>query len=260
MLLRDLVHDLRGFLQDRRGGVAPMFALAIIPVIGLIGAAVDYSRANSIRTGMQAALDATALAMAKLAPTLTQTQLQTTDERLFHRRCSTARRRRTSSITPTYTTTGGSQLDHHGVRPASTPTFMQRDGLSRASTSAASSTVKWGNTRLRVALVLDNTGSMADDGKIDALKTATNNLLDSAQERRDQQRRRLCVDHSVLQGRQCRSRATTARAGSTGPTGTTTNGTLQQHRTGRSNDQSGRASNAGRHLDAGRTTTPGTAA
>ena len=40
-----------------------------------------------------------------------------------------------------------------------------------------SSTVKWGNTRLRVALVLDNTGSMADSGKIAALKTATNNLL-----------------------------------------------------------------------------------
>jgi hypothetical protein len=40
-----------------------------------------------------------------------------------------------------------------------------------------SSTVKWGNKRLRVALVLDNTGSMADSGKIGALKTATNNLL-----------------------------------------------------------------------------------
>src|SRR5205085_4100198 len=39
------------------------------------------------------------------------------------------------------------------------------------------STVKWGNTRLRVALVLDNTGSMASAGKIDALKTASKNLL-----------------------------------------------------------------------------------
>jgi hypothetical protein len=34
-----------------------------------------------------------------------------------------------------------------------------------------SSTVRWGNTRLRVALVLDVTGSMASDGKIAALKT-----------------------------------------------------------------------------------------
>ena len=51
--------------------------------IGLIGAAVDYSRANSIRSGVQGALDATALAMAKLAPTLTQSQLQTQSSAYF---------------------------------------------------------------------------------------------------------------------------------------------------------------------------------
>ena len=38
--------------------------------------------------------------------------------------------------------------------------------------------MKWGNTKLRVALALDTTGSMADDGKMDALKTATKSLLD----------------------------------------------------------------------------------
>src|SRR5262249_43828916 len=37
---------------------------------------------------------------------------------------------------------------------------------------------RWGNTRLRVALVLDNTGSMASANKLTALQTATNNLLD----------------------------------------------------------------------------------
>ena len=42
-----------------------MFALAIIPVIGFVGASVDYSRANTIKAGMQSALDATALAMAR---------------------------------------------------------------------------------------------------------------------------------------------------------------------------------------------------
>jgi uncharacterized protein YegL len=39
------------------------------------------------------------------------------------------------------------------------------------------SQVKWGNTKMRVALVLDNTGSMSDDGKMPALITATNTLL-----------------------------------------------------------------------------------
>ena len=60
-----------------------MFALAVIPVVGFIGAAVDYSRANSVKAGMQSALDATALAMAKLAPTLTQADLQTKSTAYF---------------------------------------------------------------------------------------------------------------------------------------------------------------------------------
>jgi hypothetical protein len=40
-----------------------------------------------------------------------------------------------------------------------------------------SSTVQWGSTKLRVALALDNTGSMSSSGKMTALKTATKNLL-----------------------------------------------------------------------------------
>ncbi len=48
-------------------------------------------------------------------------------------------------------------------------------------TVTGSSTTKWGTTRLRVALVLDNTGSMADAGKITALKSATHSLLTQLQ-------------------------------------------------------------------------------
>ena len=48
------------FFKDCRGGVAPFLGLAVIPLVGLVGAAVDYSRANAMRTSMQAATDATA--------------------------------------------------------------------------------------------------------------------------------------------------------------------------------------------------------
>ncbi len=44
-----------------------------------------------------------------------------------------------------------------------------------------SSTAKWGETKLRVALVLDNTGSMADYGKMPALQAATKSLLTQLQ-------------------------------------------------------------------------------
>jgi Flp pilus assembly protein TadG len=53
------------FLRSREGSVAPMLALTTLPLLGLVGAAVDYSRVNSARTTMQAALDATVLMLAK---------------------------------------------------------------------------------------------------------------------------------------------------------------------------------------------------
>jgi Flp pilus assembly protein TadG len=162
------------FLKDRRGGVAPMFALTLIPIIGFTGAAIDYSRANAIRTKMQAAADATSLAMSKLAPTLTQSQLQSQATAYFNALLGSVDATNVS-VTPNFTTAGGSQLTIT-VSGTMATSFMKAAGYNSLNIGT-SSTVKWGNSRLRVALVLDNTGSMADDGKIGALKTATNNLL-----------------------------------------------------------------------------------
>jgi hypothetical protein len=57
--------DLLQFFRDRKAGVAPLLALGIIPLVGSVGAAVDYGRANADRTAMQAALDASALILAR---------------------------------------------------------------------------------------------------------------------------------------------------------------------------------------------------
>jgi len=162
------------FLKDSRGGVAPMFALAIVPVLGLTGAAVDYSRANSVKVALQSSLDATALAMSKLAPTLTPAQLQTQTTAYFMAMFNRPDAKNVT-VTPTYSAAGGTQLTIAATGSVDT-TFMNVMGFSSLNIGS-SSTVNWGNTRLRVALVLDNTGSMADNNKIGALKTATNSLL-----------------------------------------------------------------------------------
>jgi len=51
--------------RDREGSVTATFALALIPLVGLVGAAIDYSSANNARTKLQAALDAALLSGAK---------------------------------------------------------------------------------------------------------------------------------------------------------------------------------------------------
>jgi hypothetical protein len=56
---------LRAFRSAAGGNVAITFALALVPLMGMIGTAVDYSRANNIRTNLQTALDAAVLAGAR---------------------------------------------------------------------------------------------------------------------------------------------------------------------------------------------------
>jgi hypothetical protein len=56
--------------------------------------------------------------------------------------------------------------------------FMKIAGFPQL-TFGTSSTSTWGNSRMRVAMVLDNTGSMADNGKMAALQTAAKNMVDT---------------------------------------------------------------------------------
>src|SRR5688500_494833 len=53
------------FARDARGAVAITFALALLPLLGIVGAAVDYSRLSRARTTKQSVVDAAALAGAK---------------------------------------------------------------------------------------------------------------------------------------------------------------------------------------------------
>src|SRR5215510_6958459 len=66
---------IRRFRSENRGNVAITFAIATIPMIGLSGMAVDYSRGNSAKSSMQAALDATGLNLSKEAQGMSQTAL-----------------------------------------------------------------------------------------------------------------------------------------------------------------------------------------
>ena len=48
-LIRSLRNRLHAFRTAQRGNIAVIFALTLVPVMGFIGAAVDYSRASSDR-------------------------------------------------------------------------------------------------------------------------------------------------------------------------------------------------------------------
>ena len=169
-----LLRIVRNFCRAPDGNVAITFALMTIPIVAGVGAAIDYSRANSAKADLQAALDATALMLSKEAVTDTSDQLQANALKYFladYNRPGT----KIGKISVNYSTTNGAQLVVNGsvIVPND---FMQIFGHD-STTVSSSSTVKWGMTRLRVALVLDNTGSMQQANKMKSLKTATNSLL-----------------------------------------------------------------------------------
>lgn len=159
---------------SRDGNVAIIFAIAVIPIIAFVGAAIDFGRASSIKAAMQSALDATALAMSKDAANVSSGTLQTNASAYFAAQFNRPEAQNVN-VTISYSSTGGSSVVVTGS--ATIPTrFMGILGFYSLNISS-SATTKWGMGKLRVALVLDNSGSMADSGKLSALKTAAKQLL-----------------------------------------------------------------------------------
>lgn len=57
---------IRNFLKDRSGATAVTFALMLVPLVGMTGLAVDYTRATTDRSRLQGAADSAALAGASV--------------------------------------------------------------------------------------------------------------------------------------------------------------------------------------------------
>lgn len=168
------------FFTNCKGGVAPMLALSIVPLLGAVGAAVDYSRANAARTAFQAALDSTALLLSKDAQNLTGEQISLNASSYFNALFS---RPEVQNIQITQQLSNPQQgsflLTISGSATVAT-TFARVLGQPEIKLSVSTDVV-WGIKKLNLALVLDNTGSMAQSGKMTALKTAAHNLLTTLQ-------------------------------------------------------------------------------
>jgi Flp pilus assembly protein TadG len=175
-----LVSQVRGRLKallcDRSANVAVTFALVLIPVVGAVGVGLDYSRANSARTAMQNTLDSVALTLGKEALTLTTGNIQkeaTTYFKAMFNRTEVSNidiQAELKSAEDSILLTGTGLVD---------TTFARVIGFKQIKITTAS-TVVWGtNKKIEIALVLDNTGSMASYGKIEALRKASKDFIDA---------------------------------------------------------------------------------
>jgi Flp pilus assembly protein TadG len=168
------------FIGADKGNIAVTFAVALVPILGFVGAAIDYTRANSARSSMQAALDSTALMLSKDLSdgTITTSQITAKAQAYFTALYTNPDGKVTQPVIATYTASSsmGSTIQVNASGSVTTDFLKMVDVPSISFTN--SSTAAWGNVRMRVAMALDNTGSMADDGKMPAMQKAAKALVD----------------------------------------------------------------------------------
>jgi Flp pilus assembly protein TadG len=73
-----LIKHMRVFARDRRGSVALMFGLMLVPLILTVGIGVDYGQALNFKSSLQSAVDAAALAGASTYTATSGTSTPTT--------------------------------------------------------------------------------------------------------------------------------------------------------------------------------------
>jgi Flp pilus assembly protein TadG len=200
-MLANLRARMRGFLKATGGNIAMTMALAAVPLVLATGAGIDYGRGLVAHSNMADALDAAALAVGKQTtkPSACSTASGSTSTQ--QTACAGMQAVAQKFFDANYkgdTLTGGTQptvvitIANSGVIFSATDsvntTFLAAGGRLLGTISlntmaiTASSTVVWGQTKLWVALVLNNSGSMSSSNKMTNLKTAAGNLLNTLQD------------------------------------------------------------------------------
>jgi Flp pilus assembly protein TadG len=168
------------FLREKRGSTAITFALSSIVLLSSVGAGIDYARAMLVKSRLSSALDAAALAVGTTNG-MDAPQLQTVAQQYFD-----ANYPKTEiGVTNPVTVTVDGQHIALNVTASMPTSLLEIAGIDNIDLGVSNEVTR-AMTKLRVALVLDNTGSMSQTdatgtSKISALKTATHQLLTQLQ-------------------------------------------------------------------------------
>lgn len=164
-------------LRARDGGVALMFALAMPPMTMMAVCGLDIHRASSVRQSLQDALDAATLAAARSGET-TDAGVRTVGMRVL--RANLAQFPYVTLNEATNSTNFDLNEDGSVVSYArvAVDTLVAGAFLGDALDVNVDSLVNRSTSmRLEVALVIDNTGSMASGGKLSAAQSAAEDLV-----------------------------------------------------------------------------------
>jgi len=180
---------LQRLLNDRRGGVAPMFALALIPLVGTVGAAIDYSMASKVRSQLLAAADSASVgSVSKSSAALAAAATMTADgpiaagatdaTNIFNAQISTQSGFTLKTLTATVTKSGStvtSSIDFTAEVPTH---IMGLFGFKNLTVKGNSTAANGLPIFIDFYLVLDNTPSMGVAATPADVTTMVNNTPD----------------------------------------------------------------------------------
>lgn len=158
----------RGLLRDRRGNVAMMWALMGTVLIGLVGITVDFTRAQSIRNAMQNAADGAAL-VAERSSNLSISARTAAARAFFDAEVGDMVSNVTFNVVEL--ADGGHRVTASMPMPMSLARIISDNDWTLAVAAEAQANA---SPPIEVALVLDNTGSMAND--MQGLRDAASDL------------------------------------------------------------------------------------
>lgn len=165
------------FSTDHRGSVPVIFAFALFPLVGVSGLAVDYARATQARSLLQSAADSTVLMLARQAPKNDQAALAALASPYF----AAVFNKDSGLAQGALGVTKGTKVVTLTAQGTVKTTFGTLFGWSEWPISVAAASA-YGTKKIEVALVLDNTGSMASSNKIGELKKASKTLVSILQD------------------------------------------------------------------------------
>lgn len=162
-----MTQTLRKFLRCRNGNFATLTAVLAVPVIGAMGVAIDISTLALQATGLQDAVDSSALTLAYAKQTTSDAEAEQLVKNML--------KANFPDIDLKVTATRNFPQVKVVARAELPTTFMHIFGQTTMSFTRQA-VVDVAEAKYEIALVLDTTGSM-EGGKLTALKTAATTLI-----------------------------------------------------------------------------------
>lgn len=156
--LRAVRSFLAPVLHDRRGAAAVFLAVALIPMVGAVGLAIDSSRGYLLKTRMGKALDTAGLAAGRVA---LDGNAQDVAQQFFDANFGTSDA--SVEVAPVAFALDDTMRFVTLSTTATTPTLFMRVFGRETMIVSARSVIQRETTGMELALVMDNTGSMWPD-------------------------------------------------------------------------------------------------